>query len=254
MTLSEINAYLDSLPVEQLHGALEEFREDPREGVKKLVLKYRKKREAYLAELTRLDGMMRYERSYPDCRLIAGIDEAGRGPLAGPVVAAAVILPEDRPILYVDDSKKLSEKKREELYEVILKEARYVGVGMASEKRIDEINILNATKEAMATAVEKLGVTPDLLLIDAVRLSEVKIRQVPIIKGDAKSASIAAASIVAKVTRDRIMREYDTLYPGYGFRQHKGYGSAEHIAALMKLGPCPLHRRSFIKGILGNEE
>ena len=254
MTLKEIDSYLSGLPMTSLSAALSEFEKDERAGVRKLVEKYRKLRQDYEKELERLDEMMRYERNYPSCSAIAGIDEAGRGPLAGPVVAAAVILPKDRPILYVNDSKKLSEKKREELFDVIMEEAEAVGVGIASEKRIDEINILNATKEAMATAVKKLQIAPDLLLIDAVRLTDVPIRQVPIIKGDAKSASIAAASIIAKVTRDRLMREYDALYPEYGFRQHKGYGSAEHIAAILKYGPCPLHRRSFLTGILSHGE
>ena len=196
---------------------------------------------------------MIYERKYADLGIIAGIDEAGRGPLAGPVVAAAVILPKDHPILYVNDSKQLSEKKREQLYEEIMKEAPAVGVGMASEKVIDEINILQATYEAMRQAVSKLKIRPAGTLNDAVTIPGLELRQVPIIKGDAKSASIAAASIIAKVTRDRIMKEYDSLYPEYGFARHKGYGSQEHIEALKKYGPCPIHRLTFIKGILNDE-
>ena len=201
-------------------------------------------------ELARTESLMVFEHQYESFGLIAGIDEVGRGPLAGPVMAGAVILPEDHPILYLNDSKKLTEKKREELYEVIMKEAVAVGIGMASEKLIDEINILNATYEAMREAIGKLSPGPNVLLNDAVKIPGVAIRQVPIIKGDAKSVSIAAASIIAKVTRDRLMTEYDKIYPGYGFAKNKGYGTAEHIAAIKEMGPCPIHRRSFIKNFI----
>ena len=177
---------------------------------------------------------------------IAGFDEAGRGPLAGPVVAGAVILPADCEILYLNDSKKLSPAKREELYEVICREAVGIGLGFAGPERIDEINILQATYEAMRQAIGKLNPQPDVLLNDAVTIPGVGIRQVPIIKGDAKSVSIAAASIVAKVTRDRLMEEYEKVYPGYGFAANKGYGAASHIEALKKYGPTPIHRRSFL--------
>lgn len=187
-----------------------------------------------------------YERQYAECSYICGIDEAGRGPLAGPVVAGAVILPKDCEILYLNDSKKLSAKKREVLYDEIMEKAVAVGIGMASPARIDEINILQATYEAMRSAITQLGVIPDILLNDAVTIPQVTIPQVPIIKGDAKSASIAAASILAKVTRDRLMVQYDEVLPGYGFGQNKGYGSKEHIQALQKLGPTPIHRQSFI--------
>ena len=170
----------------------------------------------------------------------------GRGPLAGPVVAGAVILPKDSQILYLNDSKKLTAAKREELYDVIMKEAVAVGIGMAGPERIDELNILQATYEAMRQAVSKLSVVPQLLLNDAVTIPEVVIPQVPIIKGDAKSVSIAAASIVAKVTRDRMMEDYDKIYPEYGFASNKGYGAQVHIDALKKYGPCPIHRRTFI--------
>ena len=201
-------------------------------------------------ELLRIESLMVFEHEYEGYGLIAGIDEVGRGPLAGPVMAGAVILPKDHPILYLNDSKKLTEKKREELYEVIMKEAVAVGIGMASKQRIDEINILNATYEAMREAIGKLAPQPNILLNDAVKIPGVSIRQVPIIKGDAKSASIAAASIVAKVTRDRLMAEYEKIYPGYGFAKNKGYGTAEHIAAIKEMGPCPIHRRSFIKNFI----
>ena len=257
--IREIDAYLQSKAPEELGAAILSFRSDERSGVQKLLDKHERRLEAYRKELERLDGMMVYERKYAEFALIAGIDEAGRGPLAGPVVAAAVILPKDRPILYLNDSKQLSEKKREELFPVIMKEAVAVGVGMASPELIDEINILQATYAAMRSALRDLimpnghAVVPDLLLNDAVRIPDVPIRQVPIIKGDAKSCSIAAASIIAKVTRDRIMKEYDAVYPEYGFAKHKGYGSQAHMDALRQYGPCPIHRRSFIGGILGEE-
>ena len=198
-------------------------------------------------ELASLEAMKEYEYTYEACSHICGIDEAGRGPLAGPVVAAAVILPKDCQILYLNDSKKLSQQKREFLYEEITKKALAYGIGMASPGRIDEINILRATYEAMSQAVEKLGILPDILLNDAVTIPGIDIMQVPVIKGDAKSVSIAAASILAKVTRDRMMTEYDKIYPQYGFAKHKGYGTALHIEALHKHGPCPIHRRTFLK-------
>ena len=198
-------------------------------------------------ELARLEAMRAYEREYGDFSLICGIDEAGRGPLAGPGAAGAVILPKDCQILYLNDSKKLSEKRREELFTEIKEKAVAWCVKTASPARIDEINILQATYEAMREAIAGLGVVPQLLLNDAVNIPQVEILQVPIIKGDAKSVSIAAASILAKVTRDHMMAEYDAIYPGYGFGKHKGYGTAAHIQALKELGPCPIHRRTFIK-------
>ncbi len=206
----------------------------------------RKRREKLEKELQRLEEMAAYEKEHSDYRYVCGIDEVGRGPLAGPVVACACILPKDSRILYINDSKKLSEKRREALFEQIMAEAVSVGIGQASWDRIDEINILNATYEAMREAIGKLNPAPDLCLNDAVTIPGVSITQVPIVKGDAKSMSIAAASIVAKVTRDHMMEEYDSEYPGYGFARNKGYGTAEHIAALKELGPTPIHRRSFI--------
>lgn len=197
-------------------------------------------------ERERIYNMKAYERIYGDRKYICGIDEVGRGPLAGPVVACAVILPPDEEILYINDSKKLSEKKRESIYDEIMEKAVAVGIGMESPAVIDEINILQATYKAMRTAIKNLSVTPDILLNDAVTIPEVEIEQVPIIKGDAKSVSIAAASIVAKVTRDRLMAEYDSIYPGYGFASNKGYGSRQHIDALKALGKTPIHRNSFI--------
>ena len=228
----------------------EVYSSDDRAGVKKLVSAYRKKEEALQKERMRLEDMRSFEHKYSTYSLICGIDEAGRGPLAGPVVAGAVILPKDCEILYLNDSKKLSPAKREALYEEIMEKAEAVGVGMASPARIDEINILQATYEAMREAVDNLGVTPELLLNDAVTIPDVSIPQVPIIKGDAKSVSIAAASVIAKVTRDRLMVQYDEILPGYGFAQHKGYGSKEHIEAIRRLGLTPIHRRTFTKNFL----
>lgn len=201
-------------------------------------------------ELLRLDAMKKFEREYEGFGLVCGIDEAGRGPLAGPVVAGAAILPADCTILYLNDSKKLSEKRREELFLEIQEKAVAWSTGMASPERIDEINILNATYEAMREAIEGLSVQPQVLLNDAVTIPGIALRQVPIIKGDAKSVSIAAASILAKVTRDHMMAEYAKLYPEYGFEKHKGYGTAVHIAALREFGPCPIHRKSFIKNFV----
>lgn len=208
------------------------------------------KAERLEAEIKRTELMKEFDREYKIYGTICGIDEAGRGPLCGPVVAAVVILPDEYNILYINDSKKLSETKREEVYKEIDKYAVAYGVGIVSPERIDEINILQATYEAMRTAIHKLSVTPDILLNDAVTIPMVDIKQVPIIKGDAKSQSIAAASIVAKVTRDHLMEEYDKLYPEYGFAKHKGYGTAAHIKAIKEYGPCPIHRRTFIKNFI----
>ncbi len=207
--------------------------------------KRRKQEEKLAKERARLEAMRSYEREY-DGKYICGIDEVGRGPLAGPVVAGAVILPRDCEILWVNDSKKLSEKKREALYDEIMAKAVATGIGMASPARIDEINILNATYEAMRMAIEQLKVRPEVLLNDAVTIPKVDIFQVPIIKGDEKSVSIAAASIIAKVTRDRLMAEYDGVIPGYDFASNKGYGTKRHIKGLRELGPSPIQRMTFI--------
>lgn len=212
--------------------------------------KRRKQQEKLAKELARTRAMSVYEEEYRAYSYICGIDEVGRGPLAGPVVAGAVILPKDNPILYLNDSKKLSEKKREMLYDEIMEHAVATGIGIVGPARIDEINILQATYEAMRMAIANLGVKPDLLLNDAVTIPEVDIRQVPIIKGDAKSVSIAAASIIAKVTRDRLMVEYDKVLPGYDFASNKGYGTKAHIEGLKKLGPTPIHRATFIKNFV----
>lgn len=206
-----------------------------------------KKKAKLKSEIIRMEKMFAYERQYADFQYICGVDEAGRGPLAGPVVAGAVILPKDCDILYLDDSKKLSPKKREMLYTEITKKAVAYATGMVSPHRIDEINILQATYEAMRTAISNLKIRPDILLNDAVRIPDIDIRQVPIIKGDAKSASIAAASIIAKVERDRLMVQYEDVFPGYDFAKNKGYGTKAHMEAVKALGITPVHRRSFIK-------
>ncbi len=207
--------------------------------------------EKLQAERERLEIMKEFEYRYEDHVLVCGIDEAGRGPLAGPVVAGAVILPRACEILFLNDSKKLSEKRREALYEEIQEKASAFAVGVVGADRIDEINILQATYEAMRQAISKLGVEPEVLLNDAVTIPGIAVSQVPIIKGDSKSVSIAAASIMAKVTRDHMMEEYDKIFREYGFAKHKGYGTAAHINALKEFGPCPIHRRSFIKNFVG---
>lgn len=208
------------------------------------------KAERLEAERVRTALMKQFEDEYRVYGNICGVDEAGRGPLCGPVVAGAVILPKEYDILYINDSKKLSEKKREELYDEISEKALTWSVGIVSPERIDEINILQATYEAMRIAIQNLSIVPDILLNDAVTIPEVDIRQVSIIKGDAKSQSIAAASIMAKVTRDRIMAQYDMMYPEYGFLKNKGYGTKQHIEAIKEIGPCPIHRRTFIKNFI----
>ncbi len=245
--IGEIRKELQQLPEQALPEFIETYREDTRSGVVKMVAQAQKRIAALEKEKQRMDAMFAFERKYPDCEAICGIDEAGRGPLAGPVVAGAVILPKDCGLLYINDSKKLSEAKREELFRAIQREAVACSVGVADASVIDEINILQATYQAMQQAVNSLGVKPDILLNDAVTIPRISIPQEPIIKGDAKSASIAAASILAKVTRDHMMYEYEETYPGYGFGKHKGYGTAEHIAAIQSIGPSPIHRRTFIK-------
>lgn len=245
--IADIKKELESADISNIDVVLNQYREDTRSGVVKLIARYEKEKEKLEKERERSYEMRNFERQYSgEFHAICGIDEVGRGPLAGPVVACAVILPADEEILYLNDSKQVSEKKREELYDVIMEKAVAVGIGVVPPSVIDDINILQATYEAMRIAINKLEVTPDLLLNDAVTIPGVNIKQVPIIKGDAKSASIAAASIVAKVTRDRMMVDYDTLFPGYGFASNKGYGSSEHIKTLKEVGPTPIHRRTFI--------
>lgn len=245
-SIGEIRQEFEQADASARKSLYEKYAEDTRAGVRSLILKYQKQEEKLQQERERLEIMRKYERQYGDVTYICGIDEAGRGSLAGPVVAGAVILPKDCEILYLNDSKKLSAKKREELYDEIMEKAIATGIGMVSPARIDEINILQATYEAMRMAIGELKVAPGILLNDAVTIPQVEIPQVPIIKGDAKSVSIAAASILAKVTRDRLMVKYEEILPGYGFAENKGYGSAAHIEALKSQGPSPIHRKSFI--------
>ena len=209
----------------------------------------KEKEEQRLIELKKIEEEIYLKN--PNFKYICGIDEAGRGPLAGPVVVACAIMPRNSMIEGVNDSKKISEKKREELFEKITEEAISYGIGIIDQKEIDRINILNATKEGLTMAVKELSIRPDLIIVDALKgIDTDGIPYESIIKGDAKCYSIAAASIIAKVTRDRIMRQWDEIYPQYGFIKHKGYGTAAHIAAIKEYGPCPLHRNSFIKKII----
>lgn len=204
-------------------------------------------------EIERLTNLKKEENKLyeKNIKLICGIDEAGRGPLAGPVVVGAVILPENSFIEGVNDSKKVSEKKREKLYEEIVKEAIDYSVGIVDQKTIDEINILNATKLGVKLALEGLKQKPEIIMVDALNnIDTLGIPYISVIKGDAKNYCIAAASIIAKVTRDRIMSEWDEVYPAYGFAKHKGYGTAEHIRIIKEIGPCILHRKSFIKNFV----
>lgn len=252
-SIQEIRNEFKIAPEEELPALCALYRKDERKGIQNLLVQAEKRILSLEKEKQRIEGMCAYEKEYEHLGYICGIDEVGRGPFAGPVVAGAVVLPRDCRILYINDSKQLSEKKREELYEEIMDKAVAAEVGYASPARIDEINILQATYEAMREAVAKLPIKPQILLNDAVTIPGISIPQVPIIKGDAKSISIAAASIVAKVTRDRLMREYDKIMPQYGFASNKGYGSGTHIEALKKYGPTPIHRRSFIHNVLGEK-
>lgn len=249
-SVQEIKTVLQHAAYEELPKYIGQYKEDERSGVRKEVARAVKRLEQWQTELQRIEKMKTYEyEQWATYDYVCGIDEVGRGPLAGPVMAAAVVLPKDVNLLYLNDSKQLSEKKREELYEEIRQAAITYAVGMADVATIDEINILQADYVAMRQAIQKLSVTPQILLNDAVTIPSVSIPQVPIIKGDTKSISIAAASIVAKVERDRLMCIYDEMYPEYGFARNKGYGSAEHIQALKKYGPCEIHRRTFIKNL-----
>lgn len=249
-SVSQLKLEFETASREEIEELLRCYESDERAGVRKLTERFRKSVEKEKREDERLYRMLSYEREYGEYSYICGIDEAGRGPLAGPVVAGAVILPKGCTIRYLNDSKQLSEKKREELFDEIMEKAVAAGVGMVSPARIDEINILQATFEAMRQAIDRLEVKPDILLNDAVTIPGVEIRQVPIIKGDAKSLSIAAASVIAKVTRDRLMVEYDRIMPEYGFAGHKGYGSAAHIEAIKKYGASEIHRKTFIKNFV----
>lgn len=249
-TIAEIKKEFDFADKELIYTLINTYSDDERSGVKKIIERFEKEQKKLELEKERCEQLKMYEKKYSEYSYICGIDEVGRGPLAGPVVAGAVILPKDCTILYINDSKQLNEKKREELYEQIMEKAVSIGIGVVPPAIIDEINILQATYEAMRIAISKLSVAPDLLLNDAVTIPDVAIKQIPIIKGDAKSISIAAASIIAKVTRDRMMVQYNKLYGAFDFASNKGYGSQKHIEALKKIGPCPIHRTSFIKNFV----
>ena len=254
-SINEIKEILSRCSIDALPARMQEWEGDSRKGVQNVLTSFRKKYERHLQELARLEEILTYERGCwaAGYAFVAGIDEVGRGPLAGPVVAAAVILPQECKIEGVNDSKKLSAKKREELYDVILEKAVAYGIGIVSNERIDEINILQATYEAMREALSQLSPHAEYILADAVTIPRISTPQRGIVKGDAKSMSIGAASIVAKVYRDRLMETYDAAYPGYGFAANKGYGSAEHIAAIQRLGLTPIHRRSFVKNLRPQE-
>ncbi len=244
--INEIKKEFEQAGESELLQLFDEYKDDSRRGVSGLIAQYQKKRERLKRERERLWAMRSYERMYDIRGYVCGIDEAGRGPLAGPVVAAAVILPGECEILYLNDSKKLSPKRRDALYDEIREKALSYGVGIVSAERIDEINILQATYEAMREAVHMLDPEPQVLLNDAVTIPDLDFFQVPIVGGDGKSLSIAAASVLAKVTRDRLMLDYDRQMPEYGFASHKGYGTAAHIEALRRYGPSPIHRKTFI--------
>ena len=251
--ISDIKKLFEAADMESVPELCARFRDDDRKGVISLCASYMKKYNGCITELKRLEDMAYYEEMLygGGYTLIAGIDEAGRGPLAGPVAAGCVILKSDSRILGINDSKKLSAAKREELSAIIKEEALAYGIGLASPAEIDDINILQATYLAMRRAIGGTAVKPGFILADAVTIPGIDIPQRGIIKGDAKSMSIAAASIVAKVERDAVMDSYAEIYPEYGFKSNKGYGSAEHIAAIKKYGLTPIHRRSFVKHFTG---
>jgi len=244
-TIKEIQQRLE-LVTDLTDPFLAEAANDQRSGVQKAIEKRKRAIQAELDEDLRLEQMLRYEKELYQAgyRAIAGIDEVGRGPLAGPVVAAAVILPPGCKIKGLNDSKKIPKKKHQEIYQAVMDKALAVGIGLMDNEIIDQVNIYEATKLAMKEALSKLSLKPDYLLIDAMKL-DVEIPQESIIKGDANSLSIAAASIVAKEVRDQMMKDYEQLYPGYGFAQNSGYGTKAHIEGLEKLGPTPIHRMTF---------
>ena len=248
--ISTIKAEFAACPTDKLGELILMYADDSRDGVRKIIASAENRIAKLETERARIDTMKFFEKKYGEFEFICGIDEAGRGPLAGPVCAGAVILKKDTEILYLNDSKKLTPKKRDELFDEIKEKALAWSVGMSDPKRIDETNILQATYEAMRKAIAGLSVKPDILLNDFVVIPDIDIKQVGITGGDAKSVSIAAASILAKVTRDRLMDEYDKEYPEYGFAKHKGYGTAQHIEAIRTHGLTPIHRLSFVGNLI----
>ena len=249
MKTKDIKQISDELSEDEYFEFLRMFKEDSRKSVQNICTRIEKKIQKLILEDERLERINTYEESaYNEGFLyVGGVDEAGRGPLAGPVVAAVVVFDRNTKIRWINDSKKLSEAKRNELYNVIIENAKDYGIGIADNEEIDNLNILNATYLAMKRAVANLKQRPDCLLNDAVTIPGLAMKQIPIVKGDAKSISIAAASILAKVTRDTMMYEYDEKYPGYGFASNKGYGTSEHYSGIEANGITPIHRHSFLK-------
>ncbi|WP_207655816.1 ribonuclease HII [Vallitalea okinawensis] len=250
-SIKAIDLYLSNVHIDELHEEMRLYYDDERAGVQNLLKKYNNKLAKHQQLIEKFEEMSIYENSFQGQgkEYIAGIDEVGRGPLAGPVVSAVVIL-DEQPILGLDDSKKLSEVKREAFFEAITQSAVDYRIGIIDVKTIDEINILQATYEAMRSSIDQMSVKPDQLLVDAVTIPDITIPQEAIIKGDSKSISIAAASIVAKVSRDRMMEDYHELFPQYNFKRNKGYGTKEHIEAIKKYGLCPIHRKSFVTNLI----
>ncbi|OPJ55638.1 ribonuclease HII [Alkalithermobacter paradoxus] len=255
LNVKQINEIINNLETHEYLKYIDILKNDKRASVQKIALKLAKKLDDIRKEEIRIQNMKIFENEgyKRGFRYIGGIDEAGRGPLAGPVVAAVVVLSEDTIIEGINDSKKLSLTKREELFDIIKEKAIDYGIGIVNSDEIDDINILNATYSAMKKAINNLKNTPDYLLIDAAKIPSIDIPQNSIIKGDSKSISIAAASILAKVTRDRIMEEYDSVYPQYDFKKHKGYGTKEHYEAIKTYGITPIHRKSFLKSIINGD-
>ncbi len=251
LTVKQVKNKVAQLSLDEAQQMIMILEADDRKSINRIANKIKKEVAAVKKEENRIKKLWAYEKEITEnCSIVAGIDEVGRGPLAGPVVCAAVILPKDAELIGIDDSKKVKREDRERLFKAIEEKAIAVGIGICDEKIIDDINILEATKLGMKKAIEDLDSKPEFLLIDALTLDDIPIRQKGIIKGDSKSISIAAASIVAKVTRDRIMYAYNEKYPEYGFLTNVGYGTKEHREALKAIGPTPIHRKSFIKNLI----
>ncbi|WP_250278687.1 ribonuclease HII [[Clostridium] colinum] len=250
-SIQEIKQEFLNQPINNINELIEKYIQDERKGVKNIIESYNNKFIKYKQELLRIENMKRYENEayFQGKTLIAGIDEVGRGPFAGPVVTACVILPKDFQVLGINDSKKLSEKKREELFIKIKENALDIAINMEDNHVIDDINILEATKKSMIKNIEDLKNKPDYLILDSIHI-DTDIPYISMTKADEKSISVASASIIAKVTRDEYMNKMHLLYPQYKFNENKGYGTKEHIEALKKYGPCPIHRNSFIKNYI----
>lgn len=248
-SLKQIKQYLSSIDLDKIPEIIKTYENDDRIGVKNLLKQYQRKYIKYQNELQRIKSISKYEMEFYQKykKYIAGIDEVGRGPLAGPVMTCAVILPKDCVILGINDSKKLSAKQRQNLCEQLKKVAIDISISLIEADEIDRINVLRATQKSMAQSINTLTINPDIILTDAIHIPNINIEQLSIIKGDNKSISIAAASIIAKVTRDKLMVEYSKKYPQYGFERNKGYGTKEHIQAIKKYGLCPIHRKTFVK-------